>query len=757
MRITAQQYLSNDKDRNTYVSVFRYYNTQSEKRVDKDGDLYAILYLSGTQEMPAERVAKFVWDGIVDGYLYSNSKSANDSLKEAIDEGLRKLRGLIRNDEDLEKAGVNISFTIFAQRKEGIYVANFGENDIYIYRESKLTNLVEILSKNNAKTAGLALKEGEMVMASTPNLLNEGLANFVGLKNLKEFEKAFQNFSQNLIDSEGFLVIQVGETKNEEVVEKELEKIEIKKEAKNNDEITEVIEVREVVKEVNKDGNRKLFKENKILDYVKDFLTKATIILTNLLKKIKPIFEKFKKLLGKIWANIEAILQKRLGHKKWFKRYSAKISQRIPHKKVTPKGMRIDGYKLKNTRNKRFKLVFTLAVIVVVLVLGINGILNVKKAREIHTSADLIFTKVDDYLVKAESNISLDRDSAEMNIYNANKELKGIPEGLNEEDSGRYDGIKDKILELEDYLYKRIGIDDKTGSLQTFIDTKLAFAQEKSTPTDIEIYSDNSGNEYLVVSDPASKGIYRISLYDKEVRKLPDNDGLISNPLYISVGNTGVFVYDEDNGVVRASFEDGWFSSFVSLSGLDNTDIKAESVEEFIVLTATDNVYLLSSDKSALLKSGFSYEDSYNLGYTYIENDNFINATDVLADLSVYVISNGLVRYNYSYYEQKQVEAPLTVTGFSGDLLGVTKGYTRGSLEYGLYLYDDVNDRFLKFEKPMEGGGEILHPDEILLMNQYVYRGDKTNVFKDVKDFVVDGNENDMYILEGGSVWKVAL
>ena len=185
MKVTAQQYISNDRDRNTYVSVFKYYANKTDKHVDKEGDLYGIVHLFSDDGIPAERVVKFVWDGIVDGYVYSNSDSTNESLKSAITEGLRKLKDLIRNDKDLEKAGVNISFTVVAHKKEGFYVANLGENDIYVYRENKLMDIVEILNKNKSRTAGLALKENEIIMISTPKLLKDGISNFMGMSKIR--------------------------------------------------------------------------------------------------------------------------------------------------------------------------------------------------------------------------------------------------------------------------------------------------------------------------------------------------------------------------------------------------------------------------------------------------------------------------------------------------------------------------------------------------------------------------------------------
>ena len=136
MKITATQFVSNDKDQNTFVSVFKHYSNLTEKKVSKEGDLYAILSISGSGQLPAERVCKFVWDGVVDGYLYSNAKSTNESLKDSIKEGVRKVKDLIRNDKGMEESGININFVVVAQKEEGLYIGNFGENEIYIYKEN---------------------------------------------------------------------------------------------------------------------------------------------------------------------------------------------------------------------------------------------------------------------------------------------------------------------------------------------------------------------------------------------------------------------------------------------------------------------------------------------------------------------------------------------------------------------------------------------------------------------------------------------
>jgi len=311
---------------------------------------------------------------------------------------------------------------------------------------------------------------------------------------------------------------------------------------------------------------------------------------------------------------------------------------------------------------------------------------------------------------------------------------------------------------VQDFLYKRTPVSESNGKLSTFLDTKLAFG-ENSKPSDIDIYTDTSGNEYLVVTDTGLNAVFRISLYDKSLTRIQDPSGLIKDPEYVSMGNTGVFVYDDKTGVVKSAFGDSnSLGGFALLSGLSRSDIQSKDIGEFIVLTASDNVYLLSRDESSLLKSANASDDEYGLNFKYITDSRFANATDILSDLSLYFLTSDspqLVRYSYDYTQNSQAEDPLQVTGLDGDLSGVTKGYTTGSLDYGLYLFDATNKRFLDLEKPQES--ENLHPGEAVLKNQIVYRGTQAGMWSNVKDFVVDANGTTMYVLDGTTIWKVML
>lgn len=724
MKIAVQQFVSNDKDKNTFVSVFKHYSNLTEKKISKEGDLYALLSISGSKNLSAERISKFVWDGLVDGYLYSNAKTTNESLKDSIKEGIRKIKDLIRNDQTLEEEGVDINFVVIAQKKEGLYLGNFGENDIYVYKDNRFINIYDVLKEKKSSTAGIALAEDDILLISTAGLLTEGMATFTGHKNKQEVLESLEKFGEKILNSEGIIYFQ---------------NIEEGKENEKN------IEVKaDILKDIPKPRIKMPKKEKK----------KFKIPLN-----LKPLIEKILQFFKEAVSKIKSVVTSLVGKQHWFKKVSSKISEnKVFDRRESMKGMKIDGYKERNIRVSRIRTVVVVVLIIVLLAVGINFTINAKKARERHNIAQESLTKIEKLLDKAEVDMIVDTSSAELSVFQTEKLFEAIPSELNDEDTTKLQELKDRRLNIEDTLFKRKVISDGDGSISTYIDSRLSFG-EGSAPSDIEIYTDKSGNSYLLVTDLGLKSVYRVSLYDKKVEKILDTDALIKEPKYVSVGNKGIYVYDAKEGVLKAPFDGSKVKAFVKLSGLGIDDIEETDITEMIVLTESDNVYLLSRAGKVLLKSSFSDGNSYSLSFGYIRNDNFATVNDISSDLSLYFLTSdsGLIRYSYSYFEQKQALSPLTTGGFDGNFGNLTKGYTTGSLDYSLYLFDAQGRRFLKFEKPQEGGGDIRHPGQILLLNQIIYRGTKDGMWSDVKDFVVDSKESAMYVLDGSTIWKIVL
>ncbi len=761
MKITAQQFISNDKEKGTFVTIFKHYADKSTKTTEKEGEIHCLLSILGNTSLPAERVSKFVWDGILDGYIYSNSKSTNESLKDGITEGVKKLKSLMRNDKSLEDLGINVNFVLIAQRKEGLYIGNLGENEVFVFKEGKFVNITEILGKSKASTAGVALKEGDILVVSTVGVITRTLNELGKLTNIEAVVESLKEIGKTLGGNQG-LIFFTYEDENAPVTKPNPESPEsLQKQYESAKPIQLLPETPATQESPVKKPRIKLPGKSLNLHGLDKYATEAKSFFNKVKHAVVVLFRKIADKYKLFSKNIASKLAATFGNKKWFKKVASRVSEvKINSSNYTGRGMRIDGYRTRDVRAKRIRFVLLIVVVIVLLALGINLTIKARRASIIHRQATLAFTNVDTLIKKAESMSTSDKDSTEVAVFQAKKALSELPTTISEKDLALKTGFDIRILAVEDFLYKRTGVSETDGKMTSFVDSRISFG-DGSEPTDIEVYSDDSGNEYLLVTDKGLNAVFRVSLYDKTSQRLVDTSSLLKDPQYISMGNEGVFVFDSKVGVLKAPYDtEKWFGTFVTLSGLSRENIKPKDIGEFIVLTETDNVYLLAKDDNSILKSVFSYENRYGLYYKYITDDRFANANDILADLSVYVLTQdtpGLIRYSYDYVEQKQTENPLTISGVDGDLGNLTKGFTRSSLEDGLFVFDQIAKRFVMFEKPQEGGGAVLHPNEVLLKKQYVYRGSKGEVWNNVKDFVVDSANSTMYILDGSVIWKVML
>ena len=69
------------------MTIYRNLFENREEKSAKDGNLYILLKMSSEQKAPLVRLSKFVIDSISDGYLYSHTKTTNEAMKNALEEG----------------------------------------------------------------------------------------------------------------------------------------------------------------------------------------------------------------------------------------------------------------------------------------------------------------------------------------------------------------------------------------------------------------------------------------------------------------------------------------------------------------------------------------------------------------------------------------------------------------------------------------------------------------------------------------------
>lgn len=785
MKILNKQYISNNRDKSSYTAIFRHYYENTERKAGKEGDIHALLSISAQKDINAERISKFVWDSIVDGYLYSTSSTTNESVKEAIKSGVDKVKELMKHDKELEETGIDVSFTIVLVKKEGTYVGVFGESDIYAFKKGSMANITKILEEKSANTAGIVLSKDELLMISTKGILSNSISKLSSLDDTEEIKGLLSILGRDLKESAAMMYFYQekplkkskmplqadSKSKKEEKQEQEREKEkeeqtseegggEEKKEDKkdkNNLPVARVEKLKEVKESF--DSKKQGFLQKLRL---KERFAKIKNFFKEIYKKISPSLEKVGTAIGNGWQNLKESISKRFGRKKWFKKIASRWSEvNVKRRKeVGVQGMKIDSYRQKDLKSKRFKTVGMVLVVLVLLVIGINFTIRMREAREISNLAQESFAQIEDLIENIENDFVVDRASAETYLFQAERALGEVPENLNERDLERYEELEERVLELGDALYKRVGVVEKDSRLSNFLDSRLAFG-EGSEVVDMATYKDGRQNEFLVVADAGRRTIYRVALYDKNVQALPDERDLVRKPQFVYVGNEGVYVYDEDQGVLKASFDEaGWFTSFSSLSGLGVNEVRSTDIATMTVWTPTDNVYFLSRDRSAFLRSTAAFSDRYALPYEYFRHDLMEVSTDMVADLSIYIIvpeDPHILRFNFNFVEGRYVEAPLGVVGFDGDYGKLTKAFTGGELNDPLYVFDSKGRRFLQLQKPIEAGPDIRHPNQVSLLNQYIYRGERSSIWKDVKNFIVDSNEANMYILDGSVIWRMVL
>jgi hypothetical protein len=739
MPFTALQNIQNSKKNNSFVGVFRYVKTSGVKST-KQGELYGFLEISSQGDFPAERVAHMAWDGVVEGYMYSQTKSISESLKSGIQEFTRRLKDLMRNSKELEEKGIDVNLVIISATKEGIYVANLGESEIFAYRGEKIVDVVDILEKNNAQTAGFPMSKSDLLVISTPSLLSENMHTLVGKNDREEILKSLNLLGKTILPNQGmFCVYQQRDTQKEP-----------EKEQKTNIKVTKTERKKKTKERKDQEGEprNQLFKEqiSKQAEKIKSKKTflKTKQVLLKILSFVKRIFKSIWEFLKKVFSKIGIFLRSKLGNKKWFKKYAAKASQ-VQLKKKSP-NIKIDGYKTKNLRAKRIKIAVLCTLAVVAIVGGYQYARKQKALRELHAQADTIFQEVNSNLEDARGSLNKDSEEAEKKIFAATNRLDEVPEGLSEEYLEEKQNLEQEVLGVKDDLYKRVIVNP---------DSFIGFFDEGTNLTDMEYVVDDSGNELLIITDKGTSSVWEVYIYDKSSNRMADNDGVVESPEYVDIGNEGdIFVYDSEVGVLKSSNSSSGWGAFETLTGVGVGNIGIDEVGEFAVLTASDNLYYLDTTNSRIMKS-VNYGTGYSSTVVNVINDEkFINANDFFADFSIYVLTSGndgVLRYSAGSY------VPVSVVGVNGDIGDLLCGDTSGNTESGFYVFDSENKRILKLEKPIDSYNNKLHPNELVLVNQYIYRGDEENMWSNVKEIVVDREEEHMYILDGNNVWKIGL
>ncbi len=737
------------------TSAFKHAPTEQLQQTLR-GSISGLISVKCEGDIQVDRAAKFVWDAILDEYLFTEGGSVVENIKRAMNAGSRKLLELMKHDKELEEKGIDLNFALVVIKDKTAYLGIFGSQDLYLYKNSDFLNISEILSENRVSAASIAIDDSDLVLMGSSGVIEGFVKDIESGLDTREVLDSFERNSSKLTEGQGMLLVSRDETL-EKVVVKEKEEVEEKGEELEGE---KVVEKGDVAQQNSRVGDSKGSKVDGMKIVFANGVENAKKFSGDVSKRVSPMLSKLGIAASRFLAVLKGKMDTQYGRKLWYKRLLSKLSLSSFGDGNSGSGIAIDGYKLKNLRSKRFASVGLIILAVILIFVGARLSNNAKQARLLHAEVVAVLEEVNGYIDDAQDQVLNDREQAALSVFNATEKLAELDgKELSIVDSTEVSKVRSELEKLDDQINKRERLSEDSG-ISSFLDTGIKFG-EGSNPTDITIYKDDFGNEFLFVTDSGLASVYRVAIFDGSVQKVADKSGLIINPQYIDLGNEGIYVYDKQNGVVKSPFtSNGTNKDFVSLVGLSVDDIGVDDISELAIFTQTDNVYLLSNSLNSVLKSTRTGSGGYGLPFPYIESDTLSSATDFFGDLSIYVLtagSTGLERYIFDFTSGEIRLSAVGIVGLSPDFSSLSAGFTGATLDNRLYAFDKDTKRILVFEKPKESINDSLHPNEMWLLKQYIYRGNRDDVFNNVKDFVVDSKEESMYILDGNRIWKIGL
>lgn len=785
MPIYALRYISNDVRQNATSNVYKY-SPNSQGEVDAKGIMHSQITVIGQEGIGAERISKFVWDTLVDTYFYGQFTTVIDTLKNAVEQGGKKAGALIKNDHN---GDINLSFALAVFKGRGVYLTVFGEQQVYVYKNGGIVNVSQIITQNKGVVASMAWSDSDLIIMTSPSLL-EGINDMISIGDSnEEVIKKLENFSKGLSSYESILILSnidyeenVSNREGEKSMPKSLPiltettpELENKREEITDRNIEAIIQEETQIEEVTtvevaqvSEESEEVVKKKSITEYISNFGR----AVKNLWKKISPkatkVFNFLRKvpdfilsLFTKIFQKLNALLLDKYGRTQWYKRIMSKISLSHLGKRNGGVGMKIDGYKEVDTRKKRFAILF-FAVFGIAIVIGLVrlGTLASNQRKE-NKEAAAILQILDERVDLADKQRLTDRDAAQSTMFTiVDEDLIGKLDKmrLSDADNIKYGTVKNKFYEIDDALNNRNRVNEDNGSIEVFLDGRAEFGEGVNL-TDITTYKDDFQNEFLILVDNGNKAVYRVSLENKSVKTL-GSDKVFSSPKYIDYGVAGMYVYDDLKGMLRARFsKSGTVGNFSVIPGLDKDVLGEFSVADLAIITATDNVYLLSPDKGSIFRS-IGSSVGYQYPTEYITSKSFSKSFNLANDISIYVMTSGdrgIERYSYSPSKGVMALNKITVEGVDGSLGNLTASYTAALEDSNMFVFDSGLSRILKFEKPVEGGINANHPNQLLLTSQYIYNGKRDDVFKNVKEIAADYNEGYLYILDSNKILKLKI
>ncbi len=743
------------------AATLSYWFEHSDELILKErGGIGMFVSLSGPEEFLAERSAKFMWDSFREEYYFEADRPSqiSQNLKSSLKAAQKRLMELIKNEPSVSEQGVEVHMCAFVVHSDRVHMSIIGSPEVILIRDSKIIDLSEMIPVydgigyiSELSVGSFDLQSRDIMAFSTPKLLES----FLGVFDEKEVSEVFSGWSNFLEELEQFSENMVGNQYMWAVGHKVTPKADLKASGDaaakgaspkldNSNDIDEGKDVgpSESQSKSDQDDQTKPVDDKGLYTPggIKGVSGKAGDTLTKLKSRIKSFKDGEKIEKAKLQLkNLDFNSTKRLVKSKIseFKLRGGK--KKIFAGKPNVRGMKgVGGIKgfLARIPSKFAFVGAGVVVAIIVILLVMSWYTN----RQLQAFIENKIVEIEGLVVEAEEVWASDGEEGEELVSEALDEIDKLEENdLTEDQDSKLADYETRAQSVYDGIHRIVPLTEESATIEIVMDAYLKI-DESAEITDFAL----SGQDLYMV-DMSTHAVYRYSLTNDSVEKVANSQDVLKEPYLISIGDTEMFVYDNKVGVVTMSIEEGAEQKWQPAPSLS-----ARTIGAAVEMDAFgDNIYLLKQDGARVLRSvpagaGYSFPEPYIL------LGSLDKGTDVLIDGNIYVLSNASEKV-YKFYSGQQDN--FTLSGFD-EPLGYPKcGYTNLSDNRHLYVYDQQLNRIVVIEKATPER----HPGTGVMLRQYRYRGERDDIFQDVREIVVDADENYMYVLDGTRVLKVIL
>ncbi|MBN2100993.1 hypothetical protein JW710_03855 [Candidatus Dojkabacteria bacterium] len=714
------------------ITLSYWYEPHEEDLLEEKGCIGLFVSLSGPGDLDGERAAKFIWDSFREEY-YEFQGTAVLALKAAVKAAKKRLVVLIENDEIVSEQGVDLHLCGFGVIDGKAHFSIIGSPEVWLVRNEEAHSINDMLPaydgigySSDVSVGSFELKENDTFILSSPQLVDSFFKVFDDesmrevLSDWSRLTSEVELFADNMAGNQYMWLIGVSVKEGADAIEK----------GEKLDNINESA--------VLEGGVRK----EKSME--PGILGGVSGTLSGVASKLK---------LSELWTKLKSKLSG-LSFQKVKEWTAENLNMSVIKRKL---GSTVSSFKVGGGRDRKIfitkagvkgigsgmskKNMIIIGGVILAVMLGIIGYSVYRKnVYETAINSEIILLEEDLSQAQAAWETNKNDDEANASIDGIRASISELQEmSLSDEQKDRLSSVEIGAQSLSDRVHRVTVVSEQNGNFEIVLDTYLKVG-ESSEIVDIAKY----GQEIYLV-DKAQHTLYRYKLDGGAVEEVANSKEILKEPEIVVVTEEYIFVYDKKLGVVSLDKESVSGREFAQMP-----ELSIRSIGNVVEMSSFGgNLYILTSDGNKLMKSlpageGFSYP----MEYFQLSSDS--DLVDLLIDGNIYILTNDEQKL-YKFFTGRPDS--FSLSGFDKPLGEVCCGFTNLYGDKPLYVFDKDNRRVVAIEK----GTPEKHPGVGIMLTQFVYRGNRGDIFKNVKEITADTDGKYLYVLDGSRVLKISL